>query len=205
MLDHEGFDLWADGYDASVEAADEINAYPFAGYRDVLGRIYQQVLEKPKAAVLDIGFGTGTLTTRLYERGCTIYGQAFSENMLTVALKKMPGAFLYLGDFAQGLAKPLLRQKYDAIIATYSLHHLTDKQKISLLNVLINQLNEGGKILIGDIAFQTRLELEKCHREAGEGWDDEEFYFVSDEMKENFPHLSFAKVSHCAGIITIIP
>ena len=69
MLDNKGFDLWADGYDKTVGVSDEENTYPFAGYREILGRIYQEILEKPGAAVLDVGFGTGTLAAKLYEKG----------------------------------------------------------------------------------------------------------------------------------------
>ena len=38
MLNDNGFDLWADGYDESVGLSDEAGTYPFAGYRAVLGR-----------------------------------------------------------------------------------------------------------------------------------------------------------------------
>ena len=99
MLDKKGFDLWADGYDVSVGLSDEKNTYPFAGYKTVLNSIYRAVLAKPKATVLDIGFGTGTLTAKLYEQGCTIYGQDFSARMIELAAAKMPGAHLYQGDF----------------------------------------------------------------------------------------------------------
>ena len=78
MLDNKGFDLWADGYDKTVGLSDEENTYPFAGYKDVLGTIYKTIMKKPNAVVLDIGFGTGTLTTKLHENSCTIYGQDFS-------------------------------------------------------------------------------------------------------------------------------
>ena len=40
MLNNEGFDLWADDYDKSVGLSDEEGVYPFAGYRDVLNKIY---------------------------------------------------------------------------------------------------------------------------------------------------------------------
>ena len=43
MLDQKGFDLWADGYDRSVNLSDDDNIYPFAGYKRVLARIYEQV------------------------------------------------------------------------------------------------------------------------------------------------------------------
>lgn len=69
MLDNKGFDLWADGYDKTVGVSDEGNTYPFAGYKDVLGTIFKTIMKKPSAVVLDIGFGTGTLTTKLYGNG----------------------------------------------------------------------------------------------------------------------------------------
>ena len=31
MLDHTGFDLWADGYDKSVGLSDESGTYPLQG------------------------------------------------------------------------------------------------------------------------------------------------------------------------------
>lgn len=62
MLDNKGFDMWADGYDKSVGVCDGSNSYPFAGYKNILNTIYNVVLDKDEASVLDIGFGTGTLT-----------------------------------------------------------------------------------------------------------------------------------------------
>ena len=40
MLDHEGFDLWADSYDRSTACSDESGSYPFAGYSAVLQDIF---------------------------------------------------------------------------------------------------------------------------------------------------------------------
>ena len=203
MLDKKSFDLWANGYDKTVEISDEENAYPFAGYKDVLGIIFETIMEKPNATVLDIGFGTGTLTTKLYEHGCSIYGQDFSSRMIELASKKMPGSHLYQGDFTKGLAEPLRNQCYDFIVATYSLHHLTDEQKISFLHTLCHYLKENGKILIGDVAFENRDKLNQCRQEAGNEWDDEEIYFVADELRNAFPGLAFRQVSYCAGILTL--
>ena len=203
MLDNKGFDLWADGYDRAVGVSDEENAYPFAGYKEILGRIYQIIMEKPGATVLDIGFGTGTLTAKLYENGCIIYGQDFSSRMIELASAKMPEAHLFQGDIINGLVTPLLLQRYDFIVATYCLHHLTDEQKKVFLRLMLDQLNENGRILIGDVAFRTRRELEACRQETGDEWDDEEIYFVIDEMKKEFPGLKFTKVSYCAGILRL--
>lgn len=203
MLNNKGFDLLADGYDKSVGLSDEANTYPFAGYKRVLAAIFQAVMQTPSASVLDIGFGTAVLTAKLYEQGCTIYGQDFSSRMIELASAKMPDAHLYQGDFTTGLVEPLRDRRYDAIIATYALHHLTDAQKIVFLSALRGCLNENGKILIGDVAFETRSALNQCRQEAGAQWDDDEIYFVIEELKKDFPDLSFTQLSPCAGVLTI--
>ena len=203
MLGSEGFDLWADGYDKSVGLSDEEKTYPFAGYKDILNKIYNRILGSGAKSVLDIGFGTGTLSSRLYEKGIDIYGQDFSEKMIEASQKKMPGAKLFCGDFSKGLAKELTNQKYDMIVATYSLHHLTDEQKVDFIKSLVPLLNDCGTIYIGDIAFNTRAELEECKKLAGEEWDDEEIYFVFDEMKKVFPEMEFERISFCSGLLSL--
>ena len=203
MLDNKGFDLWADGYDKSVGLSEEENTYPFAGYKKVLGNIYKTIMEKSNSVVLDIGFGTGTLTRKLYENGCIVYGQDFSARMIELALEKMPDAHLYQGDFTKGLVEPLNQGSYDFIIATYSIHHLTDIQKNHFLKELRNRLREGGKILIGDVAFETRNELQKCKEHCGNAWDNDEIYCVAEELKFEFPNLSFEKVTFCSGVLIL--
>lgn len=203
MLDNKGFNLWADDYDKSVGLSDEDGTYPFAGYKTILNAIYNRVLSVSSKNVLDIGFGTGTLTSKLYEHGCMIYGQDFSDRMIELAKEKMPNAKLYQGDFSNGLVDPLLQQKYDAIIATYSLHHLTDLQKVTFLKNLLMLLNEEGCIYIGDVAFESREALQKCRDAVGDEWDDDEIYFVYDELKLHFPAMQFEQMSNCAGLISL--
>lgn len=148
MLDNEGFDLWADGYDKTVGLSDEQQTYPFAVYKGVLARIYQTVMVKKNAKILDIGFGTGTLTTKLYQQGCEIWGQDFSQRMIELANLKMPDAHLFQGDFSRELAEPILHNSYDFIIAMYSLHHLTDDNKIRFIKTLLGLLKKGAQFLL---------------------------------------------------------
>ncbi len=203
MLDHKGFDLWADGYDKSVGLSEEDGAYPFAGYKQILNEIYNRVLEGKGKAVLDLGFGTATLTAQLYRQGCAIWGQDFSERMIELAKKKMPAAKLYQGDFSKGLVEALEQNRYDAIVATYSLHHLMDRQKVHFLKNLLPLLNEGGCIYIGDVAFESRTELEIQRGLIGDEWDDEEIYFVVDELLKTFPQMRFEKFSFCSGLLSL--
>ncbi len=203
MLNEQGFDLWANDYDKDVGLSDEENTYPFAGYKVLLNEIYNIVLQKEKATVLDLGFGTAVLTAKLYEAGCKIYGQDFSMEMLAIARAKMPDAQLFRGDFSAGLAAPLKGQDYDFAVATYSLHHLNSEGKVRLLLELRERLKPGGAILIGDVAFATWAEHDACRAAAGEAWDGEERYFVLEEMRDYFPDIEFEQISSCAGLLTL--
>ena len=203
MLNKEGFNAWADGYDRSTARSDADGSYPFAGYNEILTEIRRRVLSRGAKDVLDIGFGTGVLTAMLYEHGCRIYGQDFSESMIALAQEKMLEATLVCGDFTQGLASALTQHRYDAIIATYSLHHLTDTGKVTFIQSLLPLLREGGTIYIGDVAFATRAELEVCRAQSGTRWDKDEIYFVYDELKKAFPAMTFDRFSPCSGILSL--
>ena len=202
MLNSGGFDLWADGYDKSVRLSDEKNEYPFAGYRNVLNGIYRKVLSKPGAAVLDLGFGTGVLTARLYRAGCGITGIDFSEKMMETAAKKMPEASLFRGDFSQDLPDGIREKRYDYIISTYAFHHVSDGKKAELIRMLSTLLRQDGEILIGDISFRERNDLEVCRRESGRSWDGDEIYLVADEMERALGSgyaCGYEKISGCSG------
>ena len=49
----------------------------------------------------------------------------------------------------------------------------------------------------------TRAELERCKAAAGDAWDEDEIYFVAQELREAFPQLKFRPISSCAGLLTI--
>lgn len=203
MLNNTGFDTWAKNYDEDVRLSDLEGSYPFAAYNEIQQYIFDCVSKTEKAKVLDIGFGTGKLTARLYDMGCDIYGQDFSEEMCKTAQEKMPNAKLYCGDFSLGLVPELYGERFDFIIATYSLHHLTDDEKVDFISELLTLLNDGGRILIGDVAFVTRDELLECRTIAGNEWDDDEIYFVASELKPHIPALEFIRFSPCSGVVVI--
>ena len=202
MLDSKGFDLWADGYDKTVDLSEEAEEYPFAGYKEVLGGVFNAVRQGEGKKVLDIGFGTGVLTKKLYDDGYEISGIDFSEKMLETAKAKMPEARLIKHDFSLGLPQELDGESFDFVICTYAFHHLTNPQKIGFIKELQRRLTQKGKLLIGDIAFERLAELEECKKKAGEDWDGEEIYAVAEELRNEFPKLKFEKISFCAGIFT---
>jgi putative AdoMet-dependent methyltransferase len=206
MLDSHGFDLWADDYDRFVNLTDDNDEYPFAGYKKLMNAIYVTVMKKTPVRVLDIGIGTGTLASRLYEHGNVITGIDFSSEMLERAKIKMPNATLIQYDFSKGLPFDIEKMKYDFIISTYALHHLSDTGKITFIYSLLKYLDIGGAIIIGDVSFPRRIELEECKVSCGDRWDDDEFYFVFSELEEKLNDkcsLSYRPFSHCSGMLEI--
>lgn len=203
MLDSRGFDLWADGYDRSVDISDEDNTYPFAGYKKVLTGIYEAIRKGQGKRVLDIGFGIGILAGKLYENGYDITGLDFSERMIQIAQEKMSSARLIQHDFSKGLPAELCDSQFDAIICTYAIHHLDDDAKIVFLKELQTHLLPAGRIYIGDVAFGTREELNACRDICGDEWDEDEFYLVAEEVSKRIVGVQFEKVSYCAGILTL--
>lgn len=203
MRDEIGFDAWANTYDAATLESFKSNTYPFAGYMNVIDKIYDEIILNSYKCVLDIGFGTAFLTSRLYEKGIKIFGQDFSSEMIKLAKEKMPDANLFKGDFSKGLNDNLLNNKYDAIISTYALHHLKDNEKPNFINNLLSLLNDDGKILIGDVMFKSRNDLENLKNEIGDSFDSSEYYFIIDELKDKFKNFKFKEFSFCSGVIEI--
>ncbi|MCM1040066.1 MAG: class I SAM-dependent methyltransferase [Ruminococcus sp.] len=203
MLDSKGFDLWADDYDKSVNLCEESDEYPFAGYKDVLGTVYQTIKSGSGKKILDVGFGTGILAKRLYDEGYSVYGMDFSEKMIEIAAAKMPEAVFCKHDFTKGFPDAFADQTFDFIICTYAIHHLDTPSQLRFIKELMQHLTPQGQILIGDVAFETIEELEHCRQENADEWDDEEFYPVVEKLRENFSDIRFEKISFCAGVLFI--
>lgn len=200
MLNDRGFDLWADGYDADVQLSDERDAYPFAGYRRVLGDIYSRVRTLGARRVLDVGIGTAALSKRLYDDGVDVTGIDFSSEMLSIARRRLPDARLLKFDFGQGLPAELAGERFDCIICTYAIHHLPDARKPGFVRELLAHIAPGGELLLGDVAFATEAEKAACRLESGDSWDEDEEYIVAEQLEREFPDMEFVCESRCAGV-----
>ena len=206
MLNKQGFDLWADNYDQTVQLSEEKNEYPFAGYKVILNNIFNEVMAKMSATVLDIGIGTGVLAKKLYDNNHQITGVDFSEKMLENTQLKMLNAQLINWDIGEGVPEALPESTYDFIISTYTLHHLTDAQKVQFIKDLSTYLKPNGQILIGDISFETQAHLQACKVKNSSHWDDDEFYFVFDEFTSTISDLfqiDYEQISECGGLFKL--
>ena len=171
-----------------------------------MNAVYGTIMHRAPVRVLDIGFGTAALTSKLYDGGNAITGMDFSFEMLKTAQAKMPQANLLMWDFTQGVPPKLRGETFDFIVSTYALHHLPDDAKVGFLMELAGLLAPEGTILIGDVCFPTRNDLLACKEVCGDDWDAEEFYFVFSELQSELCaslRLVFHAFSFCAGIVEI--
>lgn len=67
--------------------------------------------------------------------------------------------------------------------------------KVTFIQSLLPLLRESGVIYMGDVAFDTRAELEAYRAQSGTCWDKDEIYFVYDELKKAFPAMTFDRLS----------
>jgi putative AdoMet-dependent methyltransferase len=191
------FDLWAETYDDGVENENGV----FDGYDRVLETVVRAAAAQPGHCVLDLGTGTGNLAQRFLALGCEVWGLDFSPAMLDVARTKVPQAHLVRADLT-GHWPAELNRRFDRIISTYVFHEFSLESKVGLLRRLIDDhLEDGGRVVIGDIAFANA----QARTDAGaEHWDPEEHYWAADETMEacgtsDF-QVTYTQISRCGGV-----
>ena len=203
MFDSSEFDSWAKSYDSEVLESDNKGTFPFAGYQKLMRVLYDEVAKKTPSRVLDVGIGTGVLSSKLYEDGHRITGTDYSSEMLRISQEKMPNAELVQWDFTQDIPACIKNKKYDFIVSTYALHHLTDDTKVQFISKLLMLLDKDGVLSIGDIGFANLEDMEKCRETFNDEWDDE-FYFVISELKGALACLtSYQQLSHCCVLLEL--
>lgn len=179
------FNGWARTYDKSVErqgGSGALNFYKY--YNKILNTTYENAIANKgdKIKVLEIGVGTGNLASRFLENNYNIIGIDQSREMLNVAKEKFPKLKLRLGDF---LNIPFENGKFDVIVSTYAFHHLNEGEKKISIDEMIRVLKDDGRIVIGDLMFESEEEKERIM----ESLTEEEIKEIEDEYYSNIDFL----------------
>lgn len=206
-MNKELFDNWASTYNESILKSERDETYPFYGYGKIQKHIFKEANLKQNSKILEMGIGTGMMTKKLYDLDHDITGVDFSSKMINEAKKVMPfnryieSGFIKVLDIIQD-------DKFDMIIFSYSIHHLTPINQKYILDVLSNNLTENGKIIIGDVITRTKKNMETLARVNARIWDDEEHYPTYEEYNNQVLNqhynLEFKEVTFCSGIISLI-
>jgi predicted TPR repeat methyltransferase len=193
----ELFDRWAETYDRSV--LDESGIHE--GYDRVLETVVRAAGAQPGQRVLDLGIGTGNLAQRFLTLGCAVWGVDFSPAMLARARAKAPQAHLVRADL-MGDWPAELDGQFERIVSTYVFHEFSLEAKVGLLRRLADDhLADGGRIVIGDIAFSSA----QARTDAGaQHWDPDEHYWAADETikacRADRFQVIYTQVSRCGGV-----
>jgi len=203
----ELFESWAEDYDQAVIRDQMADAYPFAGYDDVVDAVAVQANILSNHRVLDIGAGTGNLTAKLVCRAGEVWGTDFSERMLQLAQAKVPQAHFRTWNVHDSWPSDL-PEAFDRIVSTYVFHEFDDAAKLSLLMDLARtRLLPGGCLVIGDIAFPDASAQAVCRQNAASLWDESEHYWVASRIIPQLEKAGFVvgykQISVCGGVFVL--
>ncbi len=170
----------AKDYDSDVKDSDN----PIRlGYTELLEWVSKKA--KTSKIIIDMGCGTGNTTNSLnnFEK---VFCIDISENMISLAkekLKNKKNVFFIKDDLLSSLEK-MKEENVDTIISTYAIHHLTQEEKHVLFEKINEILQDGGKIIFGDLMFKNKeykKEMEEKYPNLVEDFEEEFFWFIDEE------------------------
>jgi putative AdoMet-dependent methyltransferase len=194
-VDRWNFDSWSKSYDISVRRNINDDLKLFEGYDYVLESLVEKVKESNSTRILDIGCGTCNIYEKL-DGNVEFTGIDQSIEMLLVAKRKYGDISLRLGSF---LDKPFLENHYDIIISTYAFHHLNDLEKETAVNYMLKYLKPNGKMLIGDLMFESQEEILKKRDDFLSNGRVDLWEIIEDEYYTNIKKLkSYSELLGCS-------
>ena len=111
-------------------------------------------------------------------------------------------AAFILADFSNALNE--ISNKFDFIVFSYSIHHLSYNDQIELLIKLNDYLNEDGVIIIGDVSTFTSEDMNQLQNKYVAIWDDEEYYPILKKYQlsqlVDIYKLSYVQINEVAGV-----
>ncbi len=130
-FEHEGWQAVSDGYERH--------------FARLTTQTVQATLDAARVAngmrLLDVCTGPGMLAGAALERGADVVGLDFSNKVLAIARRNVPGAEFQQGD-AQAL--PFEAKSFDAVVCGYGIIHVPEPQKA--LSEMHRVLKPGGHI-----------------------------------------------------------
>lgn len=109
-------------------------------------QFWKIIAEQSGKSILEIGCGTGRISTFLSDVGFDVTGLDNSKSMLDIAKQKSQSVNWVDGD----MQNFQLNQKFDLIILAYNvfLHNLNNSVALQFLNFIKTLLNQHGKLVI---------------------------------------------------------
>lgn len=140
----------------------------FDDFYSIAASLADTNMDKP--SILDIGAGTGLLSAYVLEKipDADVTLIDISDKMIEIAqsrLKDKPSVTYIIGDYS----KYQFDKKYDIIVSSLSIHHLSDKQKKQLYTDIYAILNHNGIFINADQVLGSTTFLENLYKQ---DWKD---------------------------------
>jgi ubiquinone/menaquinone biosynthesis C-methylase UbiE len=165
------------------------------GYRKALEWIGTSII--PGSTVLDLGSGTGNTIAGL-PTDCRSTAIDISQNMLDVARIKLTSRKVeyVVSDILQFLYTCPVGV-YDAVVSSYSIHHLTIEEKQRLFSLIYRVLKPKGRAVFVALMFRNAAEQQALSRKYRNDKGviesiEEEYYWDIELSNENLIGLGFS-------------
>jgi 2-polyprenyl-3-methyl-5-hydroxy-6-metoxy-1,4-benzoquinol methylase len=145
-------------------------------------------LLKPGATILDVGCGAGLKSDYLIKKGFHVIGIDFSEKMIELAKREVPGGTFSVRDVHDIESMP---GKFDAVFAQAVLLHVPKDKIQNVMRSLVEKINDGGYLYIAVKRQRENEPEESVLAENDYGYPYERFfsYFTISEMESYFKNL----------------
>ena len=131
--------------------------------------------DKPQRRILDLGCGDGVITEELLKTGDYLSATLVdgSTDMLEKAKKRLKGfrdVCFIRASFQEIIAGNILREHFDFIVSSLSIHHLTMEEKKSLYQKMYSYLNYDGYFLNVDVILAPTESIEHWYMSLWQEW-----------------------------------
>ena len=126
-----------------------------AAFEKVLAGLLDRAMPRPSDACVDLGAGTGFVTTALAPKVSSVLAVDISAAMATSLAEHAAEASLtnVSTEVADLSGFDLAPASTDLIVSNYALHHLMDADKRALVARTLSWLRPGGRLVIADMMF----------------------------------------------------
>lgn len=149
--DRWNYDLKADQFDIGNESPLGRLATP-SEYDTALRYSVEWIAPQPGETGVDIGAGTGNLTSRLMHKGAVLFAVEQSKSMLARCRAKLPAVTCKLGNF---LALPFFEGQFDFAATSFAFHHLNEEQQLLALEEMNRVLKPQGRLVITGLMYEN--------------------------------------------------
>ena len=126
-----------------------------AAFEKVLAGLLDMAVPRPSDACVDLGAGTGFVTTALAPKVSSVLAVDISAAMTRSLAEHAAEASLanVSTEVADLSGFDLVPASTDLIVSSYALHHLVDADKRALVARSLSWLRPGGRLVIADMMF----------------------------------------------------